>query len=152
MFPTQNFTVQVTDERLLSPKRGTIKRSAKTRDYSLQKTATSIIINPALPYDYKDYLLGFVEGEIDLTNKNEGEYQLEVGVKSMYKFIIGILLLVVPFQIYLLIFRFETYSIFNLFLLLFFFASLFYQYYQARRGVELMSERLKEDKSIFIGA
>ena len=82
MFPTQNFSVKVTDERLLDSKRGTIKRSGKTNNYSLQKTASAILISIAEPLAFKDYFLGFVEGKLDLKNKKPGEHQVEVGLKK----------------------------------------------------------------------
>jgi len=60
MFPKENFSVKITDKRLLSPKRGTIKRSANGNNYNLRKTDSIIKIDVLPPVSFKEMVLGFV--------------------------------------------------------------------------------------------
>jgi len=152
MFPNQKFPIPITNERLLNPKRETIKRSVNARTSSLDKTASSITINPAVPYSFNDYFMGFgfVEGRIDLTNENAGEYQMEVVAKPMIKVIDIAFMIFIPIQIFLIISRFDSYSgseFVTLFLSLF---AYFCENYQVRRAIRMFAERLKEDRAIFL--
>lgn len=150
MFPTQNFSVKITDEKLIDSKRGTIKKSARTRNYSLMKTASSIFISPAEPLSRKDYFFGFIESKVDLTNEKSGEYQVKVGLKKMLK---GIYLVFIPFvllRLYQLItLPNPSFAISDVLPIIFFPVVLLLLYFQTRKGIQQMEERLREDKSIF---
>jgi hypothetical protein len=151
MFPKQNFSVKITDARLLDSKRGTVKRSSKTRTYSLRKTTNTITVNPAPPYAFNERALSVVEGKIDLLDEHIGEYQLEILVKPSVKILYIICLCFVPFQVYFIVTLFHSLSIIKLMILLLFFPPLVYRYIQIQRGIKAMAKKLKEDRLIFVG-
>ena len=151
MFPTQNFSVKITDERLLSSKRGTIKRSAKTRNYSLQKTASSILINVAAPLSFKDYVLGFVEAKVDFTNEKSGEYQVEVGLKKMIKGIYFFFIFILLIRVFSIIMGSPIEIGFDIMSFIMSFIIFYFQYHQFNNAAKEMVERLQEDKLIFVG-
>lgn len=150
MFSKQSFPIQITNERLLSPKRGTIKRSTNTHNYSLRKKEALIIINPTPPYGYNETFLGNIEGKINLANENEGEYQLEVVPKPMIKFFAVMYLIYIPSHVYIIVSDIYRHSTFQLLILLAIFPTIIHQYIKTRKGIKVMTERLKEDRSIFL--
>jgi len=149
MFPKQNFSVKITDERLLDSKRGTIKRSSKSHNYSLQKTASSIQVSLAEPLNFKDYILGFVEGNIDLTKEKSGEYQIEVGVKKMIKGIYSFFILIILFRIFSIIMGSSIFLGFDVVCFIVWPTIFYFQYFQFNKAAKQMMTRLQEDKLIF---
>jgi len=151
MFPKKKFPIQITNKRLLSPKRETIKKSSKTRTYSLRKTTDTITVNPAPPYAFNERAISVVEGKIDLLDEQHiGEYQLEILVKPSVKILYIIYLCFAPLQIYIIVTLFHSLSTIKLMILLLFFPPLVYRYIQIQRGIKAMTEKLKEDRLIFL--
>lgn len=150
MLPKRKFPIQITNDRLLDSKRGTIKRSAGTRTYSLRKTTNTITVNPAPPYAFNERALSVVEGKIDLLDEHMGEYQLEILVKPSVKILYIIYLCFVPLQVYFIVTLFHSLSTIKLMILLLFFPPLVYRYIQIQRGIKAMAEKLKEDRLIFL--
>ena len=151
MFPKQNFSVKITDARLLDAKRGTLKRSASTHNYSLQKTASSILIKLAEPLAFKDYLLGFVEGKVDLLNEKAGEYKVEVGLKKMIKGIYLFFTIILLFRVFSIIMGTPIEIGFDIMGFIVLPTVFYFQYHQFSKAAKLLAERLQEDKSIFAG-
>jgi len=149
MFPKQNFSVKITDARLLDSKRGTLKRSGTKGNYSLQKTDSSILINMAEPLAYKDYALGFLEGKIDLSNEKAGEYQVDVGLKKMLKGIYLFFTIILLFRVFSIIMGTPIEIGFDIMGFIVLPTIFYFQYHQFSKAAKLLAERLQEDKSIF---
>ena len=97
MFPKKYLQIQITDERLLSSKRATIKRSANGHNYDLIKKNSIIQIRVLPPVSFKEMVLSFVEAKIDLENPVEGNYQIEIGFYYLVKYIYAFFAVMFPF-------------------------------------------------------
>ena len=146
MFPKENFSVKITDKRLLSPKRGTIKRSANGNNYNLRKTDSIIKIDVLPPVSFKEMVLGFVEGKVDLKSKTGDKFQIEIGLKSMIKGIYISFFIFFPFFVFLLAKK----SLFGAILFLLLFCTIMiFQNRQLLGAIEILKERLERDEGIF---